>query len=106
LRGTYRSREVDLVVVKGKTQPVGVYEVLDYHTDETFPNAMKVLNWFAEGVKCYRKTRWDDAIHAFKEALELNPEDFASQMYIDRCEHLKQTHVPESWDGVWVMKSK
>jgi adenylate cyclase len=106
LRGTYRSREVDLVVVKGKTQPVGVYEVLDYHTDETFPNAMKVLNWFAEGVKCYRKTRWDDAIHAFKEALELNPEDFASQMYIERCEHLKQTHVPESWDGVWVMKSK
>src|SRR5258706_3938681 len=31
LRGTYRTREIDLVVVKGKTKPVGVYEVLDYH---------------------------------------------------------------------------
>src|SRR5205823_10926012 len=32
LRGTYRVREVDYLVVKGKLEPVGVYEVLDYHT--------------------------------------------------------------------------
>src|SRR6185503_17088336 len=44
LRGTYRSREIDKVVVKGKTQPIGLIEVLDYHTDETFPNCMEVLN--------------------------------------------------------------
>ena len=43
LRGTYRSREVDFVVVKGKTEPVAVYEILDYHTDETFPNVMEAL---------------------------------------------------------------
>ncbi|HQY06431.1 MAG TPA: GAF domain-containing protein, partial [Lacunisphaera sp.] len=36
LKGTYRMREVDKVIVKGKTEPVGVYEVLDYHTEETF----------------------------------------------------------------------
>ena len=31
LRGTYRLREIDRVVVKGKTKPVGIYEILDYH---------------------------------------------------------------------------
>ena len=36
LRGTYYAREIDRVVVKGKTEPVGVYEILDYHTEETF----------------------------------------------------------------------
>ena len=49
LRGTYRSREIDRVVVKGKTQPVGVYEVLDFHTPETFPNLAEVLGHFREG---------------------------------------------------------
>src|SRR3546814_8217350 len=41
LRGTYRSREVDRVVVKGKTEPVAIYEILDYHTDESYPNLME-----------------------------------------------------------------
>jgi hypothetical protein len=44
LRGTYRMREIDLVVVKGKTQPVAVFEVLDYHTEQTFPNLMDVVS--------------------------------------------------------------
>ena len=50
LKGTYRSREVARVVVKGKTEPVGVYEMLDYHTDESFPNMPLVLNHFRKGV--------------------------------------------------------
>ena len=41
LRGTYRVREVDKVIVKGKTEPAAVFEVLDYHTDETFPNPVE-----------------------------------------------------------------
>ena len=34
LKGTYRIRNIDDVVVKGKTEPIGVYEVLDYHNDD------------------------------------------------------------------------
>ncbi len=105
LRGTYRAREVDRVIVKGKTEPVGVYEILDYHTDETFPNVMEVLNHFKDGLGKYRKGNWDAAIKAFREALKLNPEDYVSKMYVERCEHLK-ANPPKDWDGVWVMTSK
>ena len=49
LKGTYQIRYIDDVVVKGKTEPVGVREVLDYHTSETFPNLMDVVNHFNEG---------------------------------------------------------
>jgi adenylate cyclase len=49
LRGTYRTRELDLVVVKGKTQPVAIYEVLDYHTEGTFPQIVEVLGLFKDG---------------------------------------------------------
>ena len=37
LKGVYRLREVDRVIVKGKTQPVSVYECLDYHDDALVP---------------------------------------------------------------------
>src|SRR3546814_1522081 len=58
LRGTYRSREVDRVVVKGKTEPVAIYEILDYHTDESYPNLMEALNLFKDGLKTYRAGKW------------------------------------------------
>jgi adenylate cyclase len=33
LKSTYRVREVDTVIVKGKSEPVAVFEILDHHTD-------------------------------------------------------------------------
>ncbi len=106
LRGTYRTREVDLVVVKGKTKPVGVYEILDYHSEETFPNLMDVVNQFKDGVAKYRAGKWDAAIAAFNEALRLNPNDKLSEIYIGRCETLKAQPPAGEWNGVWVMEEK
>ena len=105
LRGTYRMRDVDLVVVKGKTEPVGVYEVLDYHSDETFPNLMDAVNYFNAGVKDYRAGNFEKAVKDFHEALKANPSDKLAETYIGRCEHL-MAEPPEEWNGVWVMTSK
>jgi len=106
LRGTYRLRDIDQVVVKGKTAPVGVYEVLDYHIEKTFPNLMEVVSHFKNGREKYRAGNWDKAISAFNEALALNPNDKLSQIYIDRCRHLKENPPQGDWAGVWIMTSK
>ncbi len=106
LRGTYRIREVDRVVVQGKTEPVGVYEVLDYHTADTFPNLMDVVGYFKDGIARYRAGKWDAAIGAFQEALSLHPGDKLSQIYIERCHYLKEHPPADDWAGVWVMASK
>jgi adenylate cyclase len=105
LRGTYRSREIDRVIVKGKTQPVALYEIIDYR-DESFPNLMVFLTVFREGVRCYRERRWDEATGAFREALAMNPADVVSQMYVERCEQLKKSPPPDDWSGVFVMQTK
>ncbi|MCA3254046.1 MAG: GAF domain-containing protein [Alphaproteobacteria bacterium] len=106
LKGTYRTRDIDLVVVKGKTEPVRVFEVLDYHSPESFPNVGDVVNAFNDGILAYRATQWDKAVKAFEQCLKLNPADALSQTYIDRCGYLA-AHPPEGeWDGVWVMKEK
>ncbi len=105
LKGVYRTREVDHVIVKGKTEPVGIYEVLDYHSKETFPNLMDAVNCFRDGFEKYRRGDWDQAVTAFGEALKANPDDELSRTYVERCEQLLAS-PPEAWDGVWAMTSK
>ena len=105
LNGDYRTRDVDEVIVKGKTEPVRVHEVLDYHTEETFPHLEDVVARFGDGREQYAAGRWDEAIAAFGAALELHPGDRLSQIYIERCDYLK-ANPPEDWDGVWRLETK
>nr|MCS5625731.1 GAF domain-containing protein [Candidatus Neomarinimicrobiota bacterium] len=104
-KATYRTRQVDNMIVKGKTEPVKVYEVLDYHTKESFPNMIEVLEMFNNAMEFYNEAKWDDAIKYLKKAEKANPKDKASIMYIDRCKTLKKQN-PKDWNGVWVSKSK
>ena len=106
LRATYTTREIDLVVVKGKSQPVAVYEVLDYHTDDTYPGLMDALRHFRAGLKLYRQRRWKDAVAEFTDVLTINPHDKTATLYVERCELLQRTPPDDSWDGVWVMTDK
>lgn len=105
LKGTYQIRYIDDVVVKGKTEPVGVREVLDFHTKETFPNLMDNVNFFNEGRGLFKSGQWDFAIKSFQECLKCNPHDKLSETYIERCQIMKKAN-PSDWDGIWVMTSK
>jgi adenylate cyclase len=106
LRGTYRTREVDLVVVKGKTQPVAIYEILDYHTGETYPHLIDALGYFRDGLAKYRQGKWNDASKQFSEVVGMNPADKAATLYVERCRHLARHPPGDDWNGVWVMESK
>lgn len=106
LRGTYRIRNIDQVVVKGKTEPVGVYEVLDHHTEESFPNLMDVVSHFNEGMRHYRAAKFSNAITQFEKALACHPKDKLSTTYIERCRHLIDHPPQRDWRGVWVMTEK
>ncbi|NOQ35202.1 MAG: GAF domain-containing protein [Methylococcaceae bacterium] len=106
LHGTYRIREIDRVIVKGKTKPVGVYEVLDYHSETSFPNLMEAVGFFNKAQEYYRMQEWDKATKSFKEASKLNPNDSLTDLYLNRCAYLKLNQPDENWDGVWVMTSK
>jgi adenylate cyclase len=106
LKGVYRLREVDRVIVKGKTQPVSVYECLDYHDERSFPNLMENLGAFGEGLARYRDRDFEKAVHWFEEALKANKGDKLSDVYVDRCLQLIADPPPEDWIGVWVMSEK
>ena len=106
LKGTYRMREADRVVVKGKTEPVVIFECLDYHTEASFPNPMEVINHFKDGLAKYRRQDWEKAKGAFQEALKAHRGDKLSKIYMERCDYFQKNPPEKEWDGVWVMKEK
>jgi adenylate cyclase len=106
LRGTYRLREIDRVIVKGKSEPASIYEVLDYHTDESFPNLRECLECFKDGLGYYRRKQWDRAESALRGALEYNPNDEVAVKWIKRVEMMRANPPGEDWNGVWVMETK
>jgi adenylate cyclase len=106
LRGTYFAREIDFVVVKGKTEPVAVYEILDYHNDASYPHMAEALRTFRLALGRYRAGAWRDAKQGFADVLELNPSDKPAQLYIERCEFFEVNPPAKGWNGVWVMHDK
>jgi len=106
VKATYRTRQVDYVIVKGKTEPVGVYEVLDFHDDTSYPDMVEALGSFNDGYRAWNDGKWDQAIKQFNVVKKINPNDKAAQLYLDRCAHMKKNPPKGDWDGVWVMTSK
>ncbi len=106
LRGTYRMREVDRVVVKGKTEAVSIFEILEHHDDTTFPGMIDALDAHRDGLTLYRQGRWRDAIAAFEKALAIRPGDGLARLYVDRCLQLEAHPPAGAWDGVWHLTEK
>ena len=106
LKGTYRMREADRVVMKGKTEPVLIHELLDFHSAASFPAVVEVLGHYRDGLELYRNSRFQEALASFERALALHPHDRLSQLYGERCRHYLQQPPGPDWDGIWVLQEK
>ncbi len=106
LKGVYRLREVDRVIVKGKTKPVAVFECLDYHDADSFPNLMETVGAFNEGLARYRDADFAGAGEWFERALKANPGDRVAARYRDQSGALLESPPPADWDGTSVLTEK
>lgn len=106
LKDDFICRLVDRTRVKGKTLPVGIFEVLDYHDENTFPNMREVLDLYEAGMGLYISRDFRKAASRFGEALFLNPGDGPSQVYQTRCRNFIASPPADDWDGCWAMTEK
>ena len=97
-------RELDSVRVKGKKLPVRIYELIGERASSQDKAAF--VNLFEEGLAKYKQGLWDEAIAVFRRVLEIRPGDPPSELYIKRCQMLKENPPEGEWDGVFTMTTK
>jgi len=99
-------RRLDLLQVKGKSQPTLAYELLDHYEADRIPKLSSLIAAYEAGLECYQRRDWGNAIQHFGEALEIAPSDQPSRIFIDRCRYYSDNPPPENWNGVWIMEEK
>jgi adenylate cyclase len=103
-------RELDVIRVKGKLQPVTIYELVgklsELEKDPGYGGLKQRLQDFAAARELYRKREWEHAQNAFQEILNRVPDDGPSRMYWKRCQEYLFDEPPVGWDGVFTMTHK
>lgn len=104
VKDSFCCRELDWVRVKGKKEPVRIFELI---AEGAAPSEWApTLQHFSEGFKLYHERNFSAALDCFKKSLESKTGDAPSELYIERCEEYLQEPPPPEWDGVHVMKTK
>ncbi|MBI4306488.1 MAG: adenylate/guanylate cyclase domain-containing protein [Chloroflexi bacterium] len=107
--GGFDHRFLDLVAVKGKKEPVAVYELLlpiDGDDLATRSSRDEMLKSYEEGVRLSADRHWQEAGTAFQRLLETCPKDGPAAFHAQRCAELAENPPPPDWDGVYVAKAK
>jgi adenylate cyclase len=103
-KDAFTAREIDRVRVKGKLEPVRIFELIC--EGEPADKTAEALKLFAQGYELYHQKKFSEAQDSFKKAFSVSQNDPVSELYIERCQDYLDSAPPEDWDGVFVMKTK
>jgi class 3 adenylate cyclase len=101
----FSTRFLDYLAVKGKDQPIKVYELRGLLAEES-EEWLAAKDHYQQGMQHYLERNWGAAIKCFKQVLKKLKNDSPSRIFIERSEHFKQEPPPENWDGRFVLKTK
>jgi class 3 adenylate cyclase/CheY-like chemotaxis protein len=102
----YSYRFVDRVKVKGKNQPVAVFEVYDGDAEPLKQLKKQTQTEFEQAVVVYHQQNFVQAQQMFQAVLAVNLVDKAAKLYYDRCAKYLQSGIPEGWTGIEAMDEK
>jgi adenylate cyclase len=97
-------RELDVVRVKGKTEPVTIFEPLGPRKEISVETAAE-LDEYNAALAAYRQKQWDSAEVSFQK-LKQRTDALLYNVYLDRIERFRTEPPAEDWDGVFEHLSK
>ncbi len=102
--GRLAVRELGAVRVKGKREPVRIFELLDDQPAQG--ELLEVITRFNQGVRAFRDQSWQEARSHFQSVLARWPDDGPSHAYLAFCAASERNPPGEGWDGVYTMTHK
>jgi len=99
------ARELDTIVVMGKTEPVRIFELLG-RVGDLDATRLELRDLYAAGLETYRRQDWTAAERQFKECLRLCPGDGPAGVLRERSVAFAAAPPPSGWDGVWHLTDK
>lgn len=102
------ARELDFIRVKGRNEPVAIYELVGLRTDNIDANKLIAIEHYHQGREYYIQRQFTKAQNEFAKAVEIEKHDKATLLHLERCRYWLQNPPNESnWDdGVWTFKDK
>ncbi len=97
-------RELDLVRVKGKLEPVAIFEPVG-ETSQLADETIASLADYVQALAAYRACDWDKARKLFEKLTERSSE-LLYNVYLDRIARFRHEPPPADWDGVFDHLSK
>ncbi|PCI29691.1 MAG: hypothetical protein COB67_03545 [SAR324 cluster bacterium] len=98
-------RELDMIRVVGKNEPVRIYEILGTK-DKVSQNNRAAYQYFQKGLDLYRAQNWPESRKHFAHCNRMLEGDGASQIFFDRCKDFQMKPPTGDWDGVFQMTNK
>lgn len=95
-------REIDRIRVKGKVEPVTIYEPMGFEWNDAL---RMYVEKYEEALKNYRERNWDEAERIFLEIYNFS-KDRVSGIFLDRITIFKRNPPPTDWDGVFTFTEK
>ncbi len=99
-------RQADIVQVKGKTEPVTIYEYFENDPEPIRTQKMDSMNDYKKGLEYHYKRNWLDAITCFEKCQQICPDDPIASIYIQRCHEYIKNPSLASHEGITVLKEK
>lgn len=101
----YLTRTVDLVAVKGKKEPVRIYELVKRSKNAT-QDDKQFFKKYEDAIAAYFGKDFTAAERITRELLDERPDDGPSKTLNSRASTFIKEPPPADWNGVWVMTKK
>ncbi|MGL5511055.1 MAG: adenylate/guanylate cyclase domain-containing protein, partial [Microcoleaceae cyanobacterium] len=116
-------RELDLITVKGKTEPVRIYELVGIKegplSQPLTQKQQDIIGHYSQGRKYYLSPVTEENLSEatvqdifkkaeaeFQTVLQIDPNNKAAKLHVGRCQLFQHSPPPADWDGVWKLTEK